>query len=96
MEIKEFKIHVTLAIDKTFTMATNNYEVLDDGTLYPCNMKEYVEQNFVLPNNLADFINSLISCDLNVKNIPKPTYLLEALNDCSNWNITDFECVPDE
>lgn len=99
---KEVEVTVSITMSKTFKLSTNNYEITDygqdeDGDYYEdrefINLKEDVENSFVLPHNLSKFTKTIFEEDLDLKAAGMPNYLKEALEECDGWEIDDFEVI---
>lgn len=101
-EEKEVNVTVSITMSKTFTLKTTNYEVIDagedeDGDYYEdlefTDLKEDIENNFVLPQNLSNLVNIMFQEDLDLKAAGMPKCLKDALEDCSGWDIDEIECI---
>lgn len=83
----------------------NDYKIdggLDeDGPYYEydyskCDLHKAVEEQVVLPQNLAEYTERMFNHDLNLKAVGMPKYLKSALEDCKGWTVDDFEVVSEE
>lgn len=99
---KTIDVTVSITMSKTFTITTDNYEVLDcgkdeDGDYYEdieyTDLREDVENSVVLPHNLSKFTKTIFEEDLDLKAAGMPKYLKDALEDCDGWEIDDFEVI---
>lgn len=102
---KEIKVTVSVTLSKTVKVNVNDYKIdggLDeDGPYYEydyseCDLHKAVEEQVVLPQNLAEFTEKMFNHDLNLKAVGMPKYLKSALEDCKGWTVDDFEVVSEE
>lgn len=87
---EEVKVIVSVTLSKEFTVTVNS----DDISEY--SLKNAVEEQIVLPQNMASYTQEMFNHDLNLKVAGMPRYLKEAIADCSNWDINDFEVIENE
>lgn len=98
-EDKEIEVTVSLTISKTLKVKVNDYTIEEstdkDGTVFSdidystCNLKEAVEEQILLPNEVAAAMKAAII----VKDW-KPTKLFKKkLEEADNWIIDDFEVI---
>ena len=97
---REVEVTVSITMSKTFTISTTNYTsdcgVDEDGyyeDVYYEDLKSDVENSIVLPHNLHSIVNTAFKEDLDLKAAKMPKFLKDALKDCSNWNIDEFEVI---
>lgn len=104
-EQPERKIEVTISVtlSKTVEVSVNDYKCVEDideegrcisYDYTDCDLKSAVECQIFLPQHLAHLIDDTFNSKL--KSVKVPKKLRDAINDCKNWNIDDFEVVSDE
>ena len=102
---EEIEVTVCIAMSKTFRISVNDYDAYRGNYDDPrdiiidytnCNLHKAVEDQVVLPNNLAKYTESLFDADLDLKAAGMPKYLKDAISDCKDWNIDDFEIIHEE
>lgn len=82
MERVKIPVTICMSISKQFELDVKENESLYDA----------IDQ-YVLPNDLSLLIQKAVYDKLIINN----TYWLnDALRQCSNWNIDDFQIIPDE
>lgn len=84
---EEVEVTISITLSKTVTVTVDR----EDN-----NLVKAVEEQVVLPNNLAVFTERMFSHDLNLKAAGMPLYLKDAIEDCSDWNVDDFEVIRDD
>lgn len=98
-EDKEIEVTVSLTISKTLKVKVNDYTIEEstdkDGTVFSdidystCNLKEAVEEQILLPNEVAAATKAAI-----IVNDWKPVKLFkQGLEEADNWIIDDFEVI---
>lgn len=101
-ELPEEEIEVTafITLRKTLKVKVNDYKIEtgedEDGTFTyvdfsPCDLYKAVEEQVTLPQDLALFTRRIFDNDLDLKAAGMPKYLKDAISDCSNWSIDEFE-----
>lgn len=101
----DVEVTVSLTISKTLKVPVDDYikcpmEKDDDGVLQQdidfseCDFYNAVKSNKVLPVNLAKSIKKYFDY-LNKKGIKTPESYNQILNDCSGWEVDDFEVIPE-
>lgn len=103
---KEINVTVSVTLSKTVKVTISDYiidEGLDEDGEYSrdidyseCDLHKAVEEQIVLPQNLALFTERMFNHDLNLKAAGMPLYLKDAISDCKDWNVDDIECIVDE
>lgn len=104
VELPEREIEVTISVtlSKTVKITVDDYNVdegVDEDGHYcsydysECNLHKAVEDQVVLPQNLAEFTERMFNQDLNLKAVGMPKYLRSAIIDCKDWNIDEFEII---
>lgn len=83
----EKEVEVTVSVTLSKTLKIKVYDIPDP------NLHEAVEEQIVLPQNLAMFTESVFNHDLNLKASGMPLYLKDAIADCKDWNTDDFEVI---
>lgn len=99
---KEVEVTVSVTISKTVKIAVDDYkveEIIDENGRYlsydysDCNLHKAVEEQLVLPQNLAEFTERMFTQDLDLKAAKMPRYLKEAVTDCKDWIVDDMACI---
>ena len=89
-ENTEVEIEVTVSITLSKTMVVTIDRESEET------LSEVVEEQVVLPNNLALFTERMFNHDLNLKAAGIPLYLKNAIEDCKDWSVDDFEVIKDD
>lgn len=99
---KEIEVTVSVTISKTVKIAVDDYkveEIIDENGKYlsydysDCNLHKAVEEQLVLPQDLAEFTEKMFTQDLDLKAAKMPRYLKEAVTDCKDWIVDDMACI---
>ena len=100
---KEIEVTVSITLSKTLKINVDDYEVEEgrdeDGEYYSdinfdnCDLKKAVIEQYTLPNELASFTTEMFNQDLNLKAAGMPRYLKNAIIDCKDWNVDEFEII---
>ena len=99
---KEIEVTVSITISKTVKIAVDDYkveEIIDENGRYlsydysDCNLHKAVEEQLVLPQDLAEFTEKMFTQDLDLKAAKMPRYLKEAVTDCKDWIVDDMACI---
>lgn len=99
---KEIEVIVSVTISKTVKIAVDDYkveEIIDENGRYlsydysDCNLHKAVEEQLVLPQDLAEFTEKMFTQDLDLKAAKMPRYLKEAVTDCKDWIVDDMACI---
>lgn len=96
---EEVEVTISVTLSKNVKVKINDYKVHDsmDGTPYleysDYALKKAVEEQIVLPQNLAEFTERMFGYDLGLKEAGIPRYLKEAIKDCKGWYIDDMEVI---
>lgn len=99
---KEIEVTVSVTISKTVKIAVDDYkveEIIDENGRYlsydysDCNLHKAVEEQLVLPQDLAEFTEKMFTQDLDLKAAKMPRYLKEAVTDCKDWIVDDMACI---
>ena len=99
---KEIEVTVSITISKTVKIAVDDYkveEIIDENGRYlsydysDCNLHKAVEDQLVLPQDLAEFTERMFIQDLDLKAAKMPRYLKEAVTDCKDWIVDDMACI---
>lgn len=99
---KEIEVTVSITISKTVKIAVDDYkveEIIDENGRYlsydysDCNLHKAVEEQLVLPQDLAEFTERMFIQDLDLKAAKMPRYLKEAVADCKDWIVDDMACI---
>lgn len=96
---EEIEVTVCISLSKTFKIKVDDYKAYSGNYDDPrdviknftdCDLNKAVEKQVVLPHNLAEFTEKMFDHDLDLKAAKMPRYLKNAVEDCKNWNIDDF------
>ena len=99
---KEIKVTVSVTLSKTVKVLVNDYSVEEDADedgkylsydFSECDLYKAVEEQVVLPQNLAEFTERIFNQDLNLKAAGMPKYLKGAIKDCKGWNVDEMEVI---
>lgn len=100
---KEIEVTVSITLSKTLKINVDDYEVEEgrdeDGEYYSdinfdnCDLIKAVREQYTLPNELASFTTEMFNQDLNLKAVGMPRYLKNAIIDCKDWNVDEFEVI---
>lgn len=82
-DIPEREVTVTLILSKTVKVTSLEEDI--------SSLMLDVENQVVLPSNLANYVETLFEEDLDLKAAGMPRYLKEAIKDCKDWTLDDFE-----
>lgn len=104
VELPEQEIEVTISVtlSKTVKVRVDDYSIEtgeDEGGPYTfynysdCDINKAVEEQIVLPQNLAEFTEKMFNHDLELKSAGMPKYLKNAIADCKNWSVDDLEVI---
>ena len=107
VELPEREIEVTISVtlSKTVKVTVDDYDVdegADESGYYrdydysECDLHKAVEDQVVLPQNLAEFTERMFNQDLNLKAAGMPKYLKGAIADCKGWNADEIEIISEE
>lgn len=102
---KEIEVTISVTLSKTVKVTVDDYEV-DEGrdedgyycnyNFSECNLQKAVEDQIVLPQNLAKFTEEMLNQDLNLKAAGMPGYLKGAIADCKGWTVDEMEVISEE
>ena len=97
---EEIEVTVSITLSKTVKILVNDYRVEqdEDGNYIDfsdCDLKTAVEDQITLPQNLATYTKNIFKGDLELKAAGMPRHLENALKDCSNWTVDEFEVIKD-
>lgn len=99
---KEIEVTVSVTLSKTVKISVDDYTVEEnadedgkylDYDFSNCGLHKAVEDQVYLPQNLAIVTERLFDQDLDLKAAGMPMYLKDAVEDCKDWNLDDFEVV---
>ena len=99
---REIEVTISVTLSKTVKVMVDDYEIdmdADDDGRYlsydfsNCDLNKAVEDQVVLPQNLAEFTERMFGYDLGLKEAGIPRYLKEAIKDCKGWYIDDMEVI---
>lgn len=97
---REIEVTISVTLSKTMKVMVDDYREEEDEDGRPlgydfsnCDLYKAVEEQIVLPQNLAKFTENMFKYDLDLKAAGMSRYLKEAIEDCKGWNVDDFEVV---
>lgn len=102
---KEIEVTISITLSKTLKILVDDYSVEeadDKGNKYlsydysDCDLYKAVEEQMVLPQNLAEFTEKMFDHDLDLKAAKMPMYLKDAIKDCKEWCVDDFKVISEE
>lgn len=95
----EIEVTVSVTLSKTVKVMVSDYKVEEDADNNPsynfsdCNLYKAVEEQVVLPQNLAVFTERMFDHDLNLKAAGMPKYLKDSIEDCKDWSVDEMEVI---
>lgn len=99
---KEIEVTVSVTLSKTVKVLVNDYNVEEDADedgrhlsydFSECDLNKAVEEQVVLPQNLAEYTERMFNHDLNLKAAGMPKYLKDAIEDCKGWTVDEMEVI---
>lgn len=96
---REIEVTVSVTLSKTMRILVDDYRAEEDDEGHPsfdysdCNLHKAVEEQSVLPQNLALFTERMFGHDINLKAAGMPKYLKDAITDCKGWHVDDYEVI---
>lgn len=99
---KEVEVTISVTLSKTVKVMVDDYVVEEDADedgrylsydYSDCDLQRAVEEQVVLPQNLAEYTENMFNHDLNLKAVGMPRYLKDAIADCKDWCVDDFEVI---
>lgn len=99
---KEVEVTICLSLSKTVKVCVDDYVVEEDADedgrylsydYSDCDLQRAVEEQVVLPQNLAEYTENMFNHDLNLRAVGMPRYLKDAIADCKDWCVDDFEVI---
>lgn len=99
---KEIEVTVSVTLSKTVKVLVNDYNVEEDADedgrylsydFSECDLNKAVEEQVILPQNLAEFTERIFNKDLNLKAAGMPKYLKDAVEDCKDWCVDEMEVI---
>lgn len=102
---REIEVTISVTLSKTVKVVVDDYKVEEDADedgrylsydFSDCDLHKAVEDQVVLPQNLAEFTERMFDHDLNLKAAGMPRYLKDAIADCKDWNVDDIEVISEE
>lgn len=88
---KEVEVTICMSISKTVKVFVDDYKVYEDGLVTnfaDCDLYKAVQDQIILPTDLAYLIESLYKDDIEAHKINTFRYSVE---DCKDWNIDDMQ-----
>lgn len=99
---REIEVTISVTLSKTVKVMVDDYEVEEDAdedgrylsyNYDNCDLYRAVEDQVVLPQNLAEFTERMFNHDLNLKAAGMPKYLKDAIADCKDWSVDEMEVI---
>ncbi len=99
---REIEVTISVTLSKTVKIKVDDYTVgeeADENGKYlnydfsKCDLAQAIEDQVVLPQNLAEFTERIFNYDLNLKAAGMPKYLKDAIADCKSWSLDDYEFI---
>lgn len=99
---REIEVTISVTLSKTVKVMVDDYVVEEDADedrrylsydYSDCDLQRAVEEQVVLPQNLAEYTENMFNHDLNLKAVGMPRYLKDAIADCKDWCVDDFEVI---
>lgn len=100
----EVEVTVSITLSKTVKVVVDDYRIAESSDengsyasydLSECNLNKAVENQVVLPQNLAEYTERMFNQDLNLKAAGIPKYLKDAIIDCKDWHVDEMEIIKD-
>lgn len=92
----EIEVTISLCLSKTVTIVTDNVETDDEGNITSYGyLYDDVASQITLPNNLARFVDRMFEHDLDLKAAGMSLAMKNAIKDCSDWNVDEFDVIPE-
>lgn len=101
---REIEVTISVTLSKTMRVMVDDYSVEEgsdeDGRYLSydyseCDLHKAVENQIVLPQNLAEFTKRMFDYNPDLKAAKMPKNLKDAIEDCRGWCVDDFECILD-
>ena len=99
---REIEVTISVTLSKTVKVMVDDYEIdmdADEDGRYlsydfsNCDLYRAVEDQVVLPQNLAEFTERMFNHDLDLKAAGMPKYLKDAIADCKDWSVDEMEVI---
>lgn len=99
---KEIEVTISVTLSKTVKIVVDDYEVEDDWdedgryvsyNFSNCDLYKAVENQIVLPQNIAEFTERMFNHDLDLKAAGMSKYLKDAIEDCKDWVVDEMEVI---
>lgn len=99
---REIEVTISVTLSKTVKVMVDDYEIdmdADEDGRYlsydfsNCDLNKAVEDQVVLPQNLAEFTERMFNIDLDLKAAGMSKYLKDAITDCKNWSVDEMEVI---
>lgn len=100
----EVEVTVSITLSKTVKVCVDDYRITESADengsyasydLSECNLNKAVENQIVLPQNLAEYTERIFNHDINLKAVGMPKYLKDAITDCKDWCVDEIEIIKD-
>ena len=102
---KETEVTISVTLSKTVKVMVDDYTIEEDADedgrylsydFSECDLHKAVEDQVVLPQNLAEFTERMFDHDLDLKAARMPMYLKDAIEDCKGWCVDEMEVVSEK
>lgn len=102
---KEIEVTISIILSKTVKVTVDDYKVdegKDEDGYYcsydfsECNLQKAVEDQIILPHNLARFTEKMFNQDFNLKAVEMPKCLKDAIADCKDWTVDEMVVISEE
>lgn len=99
---REIEVTISVTLSKTVKVMVDDYVVEEDADedgrylsydYSDCDLQRAVEEQVVLPQNLAEYTENMFNHDLNLKAVGMPRYLKDAIADCKDWCVDEMEVI---
>lgn len=99
---REVEVTVSVTLSKTVRVMVDDYTVDVDQdengkhVVYDfsnCNLHKAVVDQVTLPQNLAGCVEKIFEYDADLRASGMPKYLKDAIKDCRDWSVDDYEIV---
>lgn len=99
---REIEVTISVTLSKTVKVMVDDYVVEEDADedgrylsydYSNCDLQRAVEEQVVLPQNLAEYTENMFNHDLNLKAVGMPRYLKDAIADCKDWCVDEMEVI---
>lgn len=99
---REIEVTISVTLSKTVKVMVDDYVVEEDADedgrylsydYSDCDLQKAVEDQVVLPQNLAEYTENMFNHDLNLKAVGMPRSIKDAIADCKDWCVDEMEVI---